>query len=84
VSVVLAPSRLAGAVRSLLLVVAMLLVGAVMLAANGPPQSSRDAHRDEIKRYAPRLFQGAAQLGGESLLVVGLAWACGGALKIRL
>jgi hypothetical protein len=59
-------------------------VTAVMFFANGPPQSSRDVRRDEIARFAPRLVQGVAQLGGETLLVVGLTWACREGLKIRL
>jgi hypothetical protein len=55
-----------------------------MLGAKGLPQSSREVHRDEIARFAPRLLPGVAQLGGELLLVVGLTWACRGPLKIRL
>ncbi len=82
--VVLAPNWLAAAARSLLLLGAMLLVAVLMLGAKGPPQSSRDVRRDEIARFAPRAVPGAAQLGGQLLLVVVLTWACRGALKIRL
>jgi TRAP-type C4-dicarboxylate transport system permease small subunit len=84
VRVVLAPNWLTAAARSLLLLAAMLLVGAIMLGAKGPPRSSRDVRRDEIARFAPRVVPGVAQLGGQLLLVVVLTWACGGALKIRL
>jgi hypothetical protein len=84
VRVVLAPNWFAAAVRSLLLLGAMLLVATALLAANGPPQSSRDAQRNEIARYAPRLAQGVADLGGQMLLVVVLTWGCRGGLKIRL
>lgn len=82
--VVLAPNGFAAAARSLLLLGAILLVAAVMLGANGPPQSSREVQRDEISRFAPRPLLGVAQLGGQVLLLVGLTWACRGALKIRL
>ena len=82
--VVLAPSWFAAVARSLVLLGAMLLVGAVMLGAKGPPQSSRDVRRDEVARFAPEPLSGIAQLGGEMLLVVVLTWTCGGLLKIRL
>jgi hypothetical protein len=84
VRVVLAPNWFTAAARSLLLLGAMLLVATIMLGAKGLPQSSREVHRDEIARFAPRLLPGVAQLGGELLLVVGLTWACRGPLKIRL
>jgi len=84
VRVFLAPSWFAAIRRSLLLFLASLLVAAVMLGAKGPPQPSRDVHRNEIQRYAPRPLQGVVQLGGEVILVVGLTWACRGPLKIRL
>ena len=84
----LAPNWFAGAARSLLLVGAMLLVGAAMLGAKGRPQSSRDVRRDvrrdEISLFTPRPLSGIAQLGGETLLVVVLTWACRQSLKIRL
>ena len=82
--VVLAPNWLVATVRSLSLLGAMLLVAAIMLGAKGPPQSSRDVRRDEIARFAPRLLPGVVDLGGQVILVVGLTWACRGALKIRL
>jgi hypothetical protein len=84
VRVVLAPNWFAAAARSLLLLGALLLVAAMMIGANGPPQSTREVRRDEIARFAPRLLPGVAQLGGQVLLLVGLTWACRGALKIRL
>jgi hypothetical protein len=84
VRVVLAPSWFAAIARSFLLFVASLLVVALMLGAKGPPQPSREVHRDEIARFAPRPVQGVVQLGGELLLVVVLTWACRGPLKIRL
>lgn len=82
--VVLAPNWFAAAVRSFLLLGAMLLVAVIMLGAKGPPQSSRDVRRNEIARFAPRLLPGVAEVGGQMILVVGLTWACRGALKIRL
>lgn len=82
--VVLAPTWFTAAARSVVLLGAMLLVAAIMLRTKGPPQSSRDVRRNEIARFAPRLLPGVAELGGQLLLVVGLTWACRGALKIRL
>jgi hypothetical protein len=82
--VVLAPSWFAAGARSVLLFGASLLVAALMVRANGAPQASRDVHRDEIARFAPRPVQGTIQLGGEMILVVVLTWAFRGPLKIRL
>ena len=82
--IALARKSLATAARSLFVLGAMLLVGAVMLGAKGPPQSSRDVHRNEIALFAARPLLGIVQLSGETLLLIGLTWACRGPLKIRL
>jgi hypothetical protein len=80
----LGPHWFSGAARSFLVLAAMLLVAAAMLRAKGPPQPSRKAPWDEFALFAPRPVVGSAQLAGEFVLVVGLAWACGGPLRIRL
>lgn len=83
-SVVLAPSRIAAALRLILVAGAMLLVGVAMVGAKGVPVVSRKAQWNEFELYAPQPVKGAAQLGGELILVIGLSWGCGAMLKIRL
>ena len=80
----LARKSRATAARVLFVLGAMLLVAAVMLGAKGPPQPSRDVRRNEIVLFAARPLLGIVQLSGEVLLLIGLTWACRGALKIRL
>ena len=82
--VVIAPNWFAAALRSLLVLVAMLGVTALMLWAKGPPQSSRAVDWNDITLFAPRLVKGVVQLGAETLLVVVVTWGCREGLKIRL
>jgi hypothetical protein len=84
VRVVLAPNGLAGAMRSGLVLGAILLVAALMLGAKGPPRSNRDVRRDEVRIFSPRPLVGIAELTKQMLLVVVLTWACRGPLRIRL
>jgi hypothetical protein len=84
VRVRLAPNWFAAIARSFLLLGAMVVVGGVILGVNGPTESRRDVRRNEIALFAPRPLQGIAELGEQMLLIVVLAWACRGPLKIRL
>ena len=83
-SVRLAPSWLAAAVRSLLFLGGVMLIAAVLYAANGPPTLSRKSRFDEFARFAPSLGKGVADLVTETLVLIGVTWGFRDGLKVRL
>lgn len=80
----LAPSWMAASLRSLLLLGAALLVGAVVYSINGAPTMSRKSKFDELERFAPSAGGGIAELATEVLVLIGVTWLCRDGLRIRL
>ena len=80
----LAPSWLAATIRSLLFLVATMVIAIVLYAANGPPTLSRKSKFDEFERFAPSLWGGMADLVTESLVLIGVTVWFRLGMKVRL
>ena len=80
----LAPSWFAAIARSLLLLTAALLIGAVMYSINGEPTLSRKSKFNELVRFARKLGEGTGEVATETIVLIGVTMWFRLGMKVRL